>query len=266
VNSRFAMLAVAAAVAIVTLQGPGCQKMDEQLYESAEELLEHRKYKEAEKKLTFLVNQYPESPIAAKAYFKLGEMEYFFFKKPEAALDNFVHAARADKKGKTGLEAQKHIAEIYLNHMRNHELAILQYQRIIRDFKGMVEADEFHYMIAQAYYGKRDYKQAIIEYQNMLDMFPDSKLREDGMHSIATCYFVDGQLEEAMNQYLAFLIKYKSSKHDYDARMSLAMVYEGLDQPTKALNVYSYLAEKYPDHPMAGRKVDILAERMKDQK
>ncbi|MDH5511339.1 MAG: tetratricopeptide repeat protein, partial [Nitrospinota bacterium] len=241
-NSRFALLAVAAAVAIIMLQGPGCQKMDEQLYDSAEELLKLRKYEEAEKKLTFLVNQYPESGFAAKAYFKLGELEYFFFKKPEAALDNFVHAARADKKGKTGLEAQKHIAEIYLNHMRNHELAILQYQRIIRDFKGMVEADKFHYLVAQAYYGKRDYKQAIIEYQNLLDIFPESKRREEVMYNIATCYFVDGQLEEAMAQYLAFLIKHNSSKHDYDARMSLAMVYEGLERPQKALSVYEYLA------------------------
>ena len=261
-SSRPIIFSVILAAAVSLFHAPGCQKADEQLFEAAETLLELRKYEEAEKKLTFLVNQYPESTFAAQAYFKLGELEYFFFKKPESALDNFVHAARTDKKGKTGLEAQKHIAEIYLNHMRNHELAILQYQRIIRDFKGMVDADEFHYLIAQAYYGKRDYKQAIIEYQNLLDKFPGSKRNEEARYNIATCYFIDGQLEEAREQYLAFLAKYPDSRLDYDGRMSLGLVYEGQGQTEKALKVYEYLAGKYTDMPLPAKKVDLMKKRI----
>jgi len=255
---------LASLMVLVLALAPGCQTEDEKLFEKAQTLLEDRKYDDAMKKLTFMVNQYPESRLTPKAYFKLGEIEYFFFKKPELALDHFVHAAEMDRKGKIGLAAQKHIAEIYLNHIHNYELAILQYQRIIRDFKGLVDEDEFHFLVAKAYYGKRDFKQAIIEYQNMIDMFPKSKKKLEALYNIATCYFIDGQVETARNLYLDFLVQNPKSKHDYDARLSLAMVYEGLDQPEKALRVYEYLAEHYPEEKLAGGKVYMIKERLKD--
>lgn len=244
----------------------GCEKADQKLYESAVNLLEFNKYDDAVNKLTFLVAEYPESPWAAKAYFKLGEINYFYFKKPEAALDNFVHAAGKDKKGEVGLKAQKHIAKIYLSHMRNHELAILQYQKILQDFEGVVEPEEFYFLIGKAYYGKRDYKQAIIEFRSLADKFPHSELRMDALYYIAACHLIDGRPKKAVELYTNFLKIYHGAKYSYDARLGLAMSYEGIGDLEKALSEYKKMGKLFPDNAPVARKIELVNARIKKGK
>jgi TolA-binding protein len=247
---------------LLALSSAGCQKVDRELYESAERMVERDKYDEAANKLRFLVSEYPDSRWTAKAYFKMGEINYYYYKKPEIALDSFVHAAQLDKTGAVGMEAQRRIADIYLNNLHNPELAILQYQKILKDFGGKAARDEYGFLIGQAYFGKRDYKQAIIEFRGLIDKFPQSPIRLDAIYYTALCHYIGGEPEKAALIFTDLLRKYHHSKYDYDAQLGLGMSYEEMEQPGKALEVYQRMLAQFPSQELVSKKIAAVTAKI----
>ena len=241
---------------------PSCQKEDRSLYESAERMQEQNKYEDAMNKLRFLVSEYPDSKYAARAYFKMGEISYYHFRKPEAAMDSFVRAAELDKGGATSLAAQKLIADIYQNHMRNYELAILQYQKILKDYPNIEEQEEFYYLIGRAYFSKRDYKQAIIEFKSLADKFPEGKYKEDALYYLAVCHYIGGEPDKAAGLFISFLKKHHHGKFDFDAQLGLAMSYEEMEKPEKALEVYQRMMAQYPGRDLLAKKITAMNEKI----
>ena len=245
---------------------PSCQKADKSLYESAERMQERSKYEDAMNKLRFLVSEYPDSKWAPKAYFKMGELQYYYFRKPEAAMDAFVRAAELDKGGATSLAAQRLIADIYQNHMRNYDLAILQYQKILKDYPNLEGPEEYYYLIGKAYFSKRDYKQAIIELKNLADKYPEGKYKEDALYFHAVCHYIGGEPEKAAELFISFLKKHHHGKYDYDAQLGLAMTYEEMEKPDKALEVYQRMMAQYPGRDLLVKKITAVSEKIGRQK
>ncbi|MDH4185248.1 MAG: tetratricopeptide repeat protein, partial [Nitrospinota bacterium] len=171
-----------------------------------------------------------------------------------------------EKSAKIGLEAQMHIADIYLNHLNNHELAILQYQKILKDYKSSVDPDEYQFLIGKAYFMKSDYNQAIIEFKALLDSHPDSQHAQDALYHMALCHFIGGEPQKAADIYSDILKRFHHGKYDYDARLGLGMSYEEMEQFDKALDVYKRMEKQYPDKPLVKKKLETLDARSSQAK
>lgn len=238
-----------------------CQPRDEALFENAQRLWMNDLHVDAADKLRLLVAEYPESKKINEALFRLGEIHYLNMQDPSRALDYFIRTAEREGNTPLGLKTNIYIAEIYEDSVRNYELAILQYQKILNDFRGMIKPDEYRMKIANAYFSKGEYDQAIIDFESVIEEFPSSQAVEEARYQAATCYFVKGHAAKALDIYGKVLEEFPGGKYDYDIRLGIGMCLEELDQPAKALDVYEKMREDYPDKKLVEMKIESVRKR-----
>lgn len=251
---------------VATLLFASCARNDQVLYEDAQKMWLEERYEDAVSKLRVIVEEYPNSGNASRALFRLGEIHYLNLSQPQKALDFFIRVTEKEGKTPLNLKAQEYIAEIYGRGLRNHELAILQYQRIINEFKGMISEEEYRYKIADSYFHKGDYNQAALEYQNVLDKFPQGGLALDARYQIANCKFIMGNAKEAQELFYRLLQDYPSNKYEYDSRLGIAICYEEMDQHQKALEEYDKIKLQYPGKPLIDKKIVAIKKRIAKKK
>ena len=254
--------ALAAGGVILAVAASGCVGRDKKLYDDAESLWLNEKYEEAVSKLRLLVDEYPDSAIVSKALFRLGEIYYLNLDDPDKSLGYFERAAEVEETKEAGLKAREYMADIYENATQDYDKAIIQYQKIIHDYKGLVKEDEYVYRIAGAYFKKGDYDQAIIEYTSILERFPGSDLRFDVLYQVASAKLVLGNPEEALGIFRALLEKGGGSRRDYDIRLGVATCYEDMGKLPEALSEYRKMSKLYPGKVLVERKIDSLNKRM----
>lgn len=238
-----------------------CQSRDEALFEEAQRLWMNDRHMDAADKLRLLVAEYPESKKVNEALFRLGEIHYLNMQDPSRALDYFIRTAEREGRTQLGLKTNIYIAQIYENSVRNYDLAILQYQKILNDFRGMTRPEEYRMKIARAYFSKGDYDQAIIDFETVVEEFPSSPEVEEARYQVATCYFVKGQAAEALKRFRKALEDFPGGKFDYDIRLGIGMCLEELDQPAKALAVYEEMLGDYPEKKLIEMKIESVRKR-----
>lgn len=259
--------AVAAIFSIMWLAGFGaCFKSDQVLFDAAEKLWLNEEYGRASNKLKLLVAEYPDSTRISNAYYRLGEIYYLNLDNPSKALDYFVEVTRLEGKTELNLRSHKYIADIYERALGNYNLAILQYQRILNDFRDIIKADEYMLNIGKMYYQKGACPQAIIEYRGLLETFPESSLALDANYHIANCMVITGEVKEAKTIYEKALIDYPENKYKYDIMLGIGSCYEELDQLEKALLTYKKMREAFPDKKLVERKISSTKKRIMARK
>lgn len=241
----------------------GCVSKNAQLYEEAQSLWLAGRHQEAISKLIVVVEGEKRGKLRIKALFRLGEIYYLNVNEPKKALEYFLQVANESAGNETGLASHKYIADIYMNGMGEHELAILQYQRIMSDYKELVEEDEYYYLVAMAYYKSSDYAQAIIEFQTFLENYPNSKLAFDARLQVANCLFISGKTKEALDLFLKLHLEAPEGRYDYDLRFVIALCYEELDKLDLALAEYNSLSERYPERKLLEKKKAAVEKRLK---
>ncbi len=247
---------------LLTIIFLGCAKRDKALFDDAQKQWLDGDYQGAVSKLVALEGEYPTSPYSAKALFRLGEIHYLNLDEPQKALDYFARLTKREMTGQQDLKARDYIAEIYGNSLQNYDLAILQYQETINDYRDNIEEDRYRYRIAESYFHKGDYSQAEIEYQTLLVKFPDSKYTLDARYQIANCKFITGAAKEALNLFKNLLEDYPGNKYEYDIRLGRAICHEELFQLEKALTEYVALKKRYPEKMILERKIDSIKQRL----
>ncbi len=257
---------LAAVLSLALLCAGACQKSDKMLFESAERLWLSDEHQEAADKLKLLVSEYPDSSRVSSALFRLGEIYYLNLEDPVKALDYFIKVTEREGKTDLNLKTHKYIAEIYERSLRNYDLAILQYQRILNEFRDIVKADEYRLSIGKAYFKKSDCGQAIIEYQTLLDEFPESGLALDARYQIANCRIIRGEPAKAIELYKSALADYPGSRYEYDIRLGIGMGYEELDQLSKALVTYEEMNKDFPDRKLIEKKIISINKRINKRK
>ncbi len=262
-SARF--LAITAVVASVII-GAGCQEGDKALFESAELQWHINNYEKAAGKLERLVEEYPDSKYFSRALFKLGEIYYYNLEDHKVALDYFIQSTVREPDETKKLEAHEHIAAIYDQSLGEHDLAILQYQKILNEHTHLINADEYRMRIGSVYYRKGDYEQAVTEYQILLEEFPKSELALDAQYQIASCKFIQGKLNEAMEIYNKMLKDSPGNKYEYDILLGIAACYDEMDQLKEAKKIYTKMKKTYPNKELVTRKLDSIKRRLKLRK
>jgi len=244
----------------------GCQGRDKALYDSAQDHWLKDEYVEAVDKFRLITAEYPDSKLASMALFRLGEIHYLNLDDPARALDYFSKVVEREDKSSLTLRAYKYIAEIYERSLGDHDLAILQYQKILSEFSDSVKPDAYRYLIAKAYFNKHEYAQAIIEYQTLLHEYPKSDLALDARYQVANSRLINGEPEKAIVLLKRLLEDYPGNKYLYDIYLSIASAYEDMDQLKEALGVYETMKREFPDKELVDRKIDSLNRRQSMRK
>lgn len=209
-----------------------------------------------------MVREYPKSNYASKALLRLGEIYYLNLDQPEKAIDYLTRATKKKAPFEIRLKARLYIGEIYENSLRDYDLAILQYQKIIDEHKGNIKEDEYLYRVANAYFRKGDYAQAVIEFQSLLNRFPKSDLSLDARYQVANSKFISGAAKDALRHFKQLLKDSPGNKYDYDIRLGIAICYEELAQLKKALANYEDMLKLYPGKLILNRKIDSIKNRL----
>lgn len=261
-----ARLAPLLALALAAALMGGCQNRDRSLYDDAEKLWLNDQHDEAISKLQLLVTEYPSSSLVSKALFRLGEIYYLNLRDHVKALDYFIRVTEREGLTELNLQAHRYIADIYEGSVRDYDLAILQYQKILNNFRSLVQPGEYQLAIGRAYFRKGDCRQAIIELEALLNDNSKSQFALDARYQIANCYQLLGQRKEAIEMYERMTEDYPRGKYDYDIRLALGVSYEEMDNLEKAAQVYQTMERDYPDRELIARRLDSARKRLNSRR
>jgi len=259
-------MALAMACALFLLPLTACQPEEARMYDEAQALLLAERVNEAVAKLAVIVEIGSDRTVIEKSLFRLGEIYYLSLGEPQKGLDYFSQMVERSPHSERAVQALLYEAEIYEGSFSQYDSAILQYQRIIKEYGDHGNIDEYIYHIGLLYYQKGDCAQASIEWTGLINRFPESHRRIDAEYQKINCLFVSGASKKAIKGFEQLLRNYPDSRYDYDARLGMAMSYEELDKPSKALAEYRLLLERYPSKIAIQRKVASVEKTLATKK
>lgn len=252
---------LASALAIILLLA-ACSDHVEGLFDDAEKLWLAGRHAEAVSKLRVIVEEYPSSSYTSRALIKLGEIHDLDLNEPEKAIDFLARAIEKEGKSPLALKAHQKLAGIYEQSIKNYDLAIMQYQRIMNEYKGKVDEEEYMSKMSEAYFKKGDYAQVVLESQELLNKHPNGTRAVDARYQIANARFIMGDAKSAIELFRKILQDYPKSKYEYDVRLGVAICLEELEQLPKALEEYNDLKKRYPDKTLVSRKIESVKKRL----
>lgn len=225
------VLAVAAGCAGPPREAP---RSDQDLYRTAEEDLQKKRYEDARQSLQKLINQYPDSELVAEARLK---------------------SARA------------------LYNQERFEEARAEYQRFLELFPEHERIDEARYYTGMAFFRQmervdRDQsfaRQALGHFQVITRTMPDSPFAEDAGAKAAICrrrlaekemyvgefYFKRAEYSAAANRFSTVLAEYAGIGLDDEALYYRGEALWRLEQREAAAEAFRRLLREFPESPRA---------------
>jgi len=242
-----------------------CTSRADSLLQEAETLLLQNRNHEAAETFLKVAERYPSDPQAETALFRAGEISFLELSEPKTAITRFEKIIREFPQGEHSVQAEKYIAEIYENSLRDFDRAVIWYQRLMgRD--DTQKKDGYQFSIARCFYKKGDYMQAITEYRNLMKQFPESGLIPETEYQIANCYFVMDRCDEAIGRYQRLLDKYPNIEWRYDIMLSTGVCMEEKENYGKAIEIYRELMETSEDKKLLEEKIAAIKERINKRK
>ncbi len=241
-----------------------------------------------------LVEDYPQSPLAPEAQFRIGicrEAEddlYAAFQAYQTLLDEFPG------QGNLGeiLRRQYEIGEAYLQGRKRWFLFLPIRSGLGRAgeiFRAVLDNATFSQVSPRAQFGlarshqlRGDYQEAIFEYEQVFQNYPGSEVIAPALFQTGVCYYQEAlrsdydqrQADEALRYLQRFVRTFPDDPDrpradeiiaelwDRKARKSyeIARYYEKQDSPAGARIYYREVAEKYPESEYAERARKKLEE------
>jgi len=239
-------------------------KIPEQEYARAEELVEEGRYEEAADLYRTIFERHPNFHLAGQSIFQAGEVLNLHLKRYQEALLAYLLVEKNYPKTVLAGKAQMQVAEIYKYRVRDYGRAIIAYQKILD--AGAVNGDRLQYEIADAYFRLENFEQARIEFESLRKNYPDSPLLAEVHYRIAVALSLDGELLEAENTFRLVREKFADSPYALEAAFGLASVLEEREELREALKVLEELVGSYPNTEALAKKTEQVGERIRKKK
>jgi TolA-binding protein len=227
-------------------------------FDRAEKLCEKEHYEEAAEMFRNIAILNPHSAYAPKALFRSGTINYLYLKHYEDAVEDFAYLVYYYPDDKLAFESQADIVDVYMNKMNNYSQAIVELRKLVENYPGHDNIDEYQYKLARCYYYMRDFDQARLEYLILLDSYRHTKLKPEIYFDVANTYFVEGgsKLDKALEYYRKLIDEYPSSSLVMEARFYSAAALEEQGDLDEALKAYEALLPIYPNPNMVALRIE----------
>lgn len=270
-NSRFYRLLVPATLLLLILLFLGLiwyvSGFDQRLesdYHRAEELVAQGSYDQAVRVLTELHQDNPGHPLGREALYKVAEVRSLYQQQFAEAILAFLAVEENYPNSDTGILAQRQVADIYKNKLRDFPRAVAVYQQLLA--RGVADSDRIQHEIADAYFRMNDFKQALLEYETLRSSYPDSPLQPEVRYRMAITLSLEGKGKEAEVMFREVISLWPQSPFALESKFSLATVLEERDELAEAMKVLEELKGSYPNTEMLERRLTQLRERLVNKK
>lgn len=243
----------------------GCEKEPKELFLSGEKLWDAGKYQEASKKFSRILYEHPDSLYRDNALFRLGEINFLFFKDHQRAVGFFREIVQQKPESGLAYKAQSYIGSIY-NSLENYDQAIIEYQRLANTFGARSDGDKTQMIMADIYLKKGDLEQAREEYKILIDQYPDSTLLDEAEYKLGNVLYALGKYEEARTVYQKLSKRGQTTPFYFDAEVEIARCLEEQEELDRAMKKYQELKKEAPDNEIIGQGIERVKKRMSEKK
>ena len=145
-----------------------------------------------------------------------------------------------------------------MNKMNNYGQAIVELRKLIENYPGHDDIDQYQYKLARCYYFMRDFDQARLEYLILLDTYHRTKLKPEIYFDIANTYYVEGggKVDKAIEYYTKLIDEYPDSPLVMEAMFYSAAALEEKGDLDEALKAYEELLPIYPNPSMVALRIE----------
>lgn len=252
------------AVTILLLGVLGCgdSRVDNLLLRANEEWVQGRNHSAIEL-FNAVLEISPSGPHAEEALFRLGEINYFGLGETAKAISYFQEVVSVRPRGEYAYGAQKYIAEIVELNFRDLDQAIIEYQKLINEYKKPKEHPEQQFRIAAIYFKKHNYEQALVEFDILVESYPRNQWSEEAylrsteiLHNMERCV-------DAREKYSQFRVLYPQSPFSGEMEFVMASCLEEEGKLKLAYNRFKSLEGDYKYPALLKMKLEGIEGRIK---
>lgn len=233
-------------------------------YVLAERLFSDHKYSAAVEEFKQIIEADPKSSLAQQALFRIGVIQYLYLDRHREAVRSFKQFVAVSENQELVFQAEKSLAEIYLNRMEDYRQAVEQYRKILEKYPKSEERDFFLLRLAKAYYGALDFDNAIVTYRQLVKEYPKSQHVPEALYQIGNTLYTKGapaDIDQATAAFKDVINRYPDSQQAVFAQFGIGNCLEEKDQIDEALAIYTKLLDKHPARGVVEAKIFRLKER-----
>ncbi|NQZ02211.1 MAG: tetratricopeptide repeat protein [Bdellovibrionales bacterium] len=224
-------------------------------------------YDAAKSLYTYLLDKYPDSPLAERTNFILG---YAALERGSAipAIQRFERIINQYPNSESLDEAKRAQAAAFLG-LNRYADALRTLNDLSKNAKFKRYSREASYRIGDVHFQKRDFDKAIKSYIDALENYPEYESTFPNAHfNMAESYFWKGDFRKALSHYVEFVSRFPN--HDFGGyaltRIGENLGILGADQP-RVIGAYLESYFRFRDNPGANvARVRMLSQQMKGMK
>jgi len=200
---------------------------------------EIKKYDDAVKKASKVLELYPKSKYVDDALFLLGKC---FFRKQDypKAVRKFYELSENFPDSPFVPEARLWLAKVFIA-QRDYESAQTTLQELINSNVRRNVIDEARYLLGGLFKNKKDYMRAVSEFEVAAKRVKDEAIRARSYFEMGECYFELKNYEKAIESYRQARKYSPDERFEYDAMFKMGLTYEKIKKYDDAIDIFKRL-------------------------
>ncbi|HUU03220.1 MAG TPA: tetratricopeptide repeat protein [Myxococcota bacterium] len=250
----------------------GCMKEDtEENFARGMEMLYNGSYEDAENHFLTLSRRIEKNEKngkngeriwQAKSLYEVGRIEHLYLNQPQRAVARLREAVKIFPEANFAFKAQKEIAFIFYDRLRDYRTAALEFERLVNAFPDRDDIWKYQYRIAQSYFMIREFDQARAEVRLLLEKHKKGRIAAEAMLLVANSYYVQGRYREAAEAHQALLNIRPSEQIEARSLFEMGMCYQELGDYALAEKSYLAALKKHPRPDLVKIQLTSLQKQM----
>ncbi len=253
---------IAIYILLLTTLGCGDTRVTSLLLRANEEWVQGRNHSAIEL-FNAVLEIAPSGPHAEESLYRLGEIYYFGLGETAKAISYFQEVVTMRPRGEFSHGAQKYIAEIVELNFRDLDQAIIEYQKLINEYKNSEEHPEQQFRIAAIYFKKHNYEQALVEFDILAESYPKNPWSEEAYLRMTEILHNMERCEDSREKYFQFRVLYPVSTFAGEMEFVMASCLEEEGKLKLAYNRFKSLEDDYKYPALLKMKLEGIEGRIK---
>lgn len=266
-KERFWYIALLIVVAIGIFQSvKPRQKLEDRLYEEAQEKIKQEKFNDAVEILEKIVSYSPQTQLGQSASLLGGHTALYEAKEYKKAIFFYRNVVRHNPEQKKIKEAQEKITEIYYEKLSEYGQAILELNRLLTLATSEEEKQKIQQKIAKTYYYDGNFNQASLEVDEFLIKWPESIKVYEMLTLKAGAQAANKKCDDAIKTYDRIIKDFGHNSGIEEIHLSKAQCYEEKKEWDKAIQILKDIKDSYVHPEVIDMRIKSIVRRKEKKK